>query len=426
MSRNRKRLSTLGAVMLVVIIVIPVLSPGAWAASNYKTLHKFTGGVALEESFAGLVFDQAGNLYGTTAGGGANGVGTVFELSPNADGSWRESVLYSFCSRTNCGDGEVPIAGLIFDQAGNLYGTTNVGGATGGGTAFKLTPHSDGSWTESVLYSFCSHPDHCAVGVGPCCLPLIFDTAGNLYGTTTLGGASGQGTVFKLTPHSDGSWTQSVLHEFTGEDGFQPLGVIFDTAGNLYGSAQFGGVGGSGTVFKLTPHSDGSWTESVLYRFTGMDGSQPNSVILDAAGNLYGTTAFGPNFSQCNGNGCGLAFQLTPNADGSWKEKVLHHFTGGPDGGQPGAGMIFDQMGNLYGTTTSGGKLNCSPIGCGVVFKLATNSKGGWNEIVLHTFADHPGANPTAGLIFDPAGNLYGTTEGDLSTTFGSVFEITP
>jgi uncharacterized repeat protein (TIGR03803 family) len=432
MSRNRKRLSTLGAVMLVVIIVIPVLSPGARAASNYKTLHKFTGG-GLEESFAGLVFDQAGNLYGTTSGGGVGlskcgysaGCGTVFKLTPNADGNWRESVLYSFCSRTNCGDGEIPIAGLTFDQAGNLYGMTDGGGATGGGTAFKLTPHSDGSWTESVLYSFCNHPDHCAVGVGSGRLPLIFDTAGNLYGTTILGGYSGQGTVFKLTPHSDGSWTQSVLHEFTGEDGSQPLGVIFDTAGNLYGSAAFGGVGGSGTVFKLMPQSDGSWTESVLYRFTGMDGSQPNSVILDAAGNLYGT-AGGGNFSQCDGNGCGLAFQLTPNADGSWKEKVLHHFTGVPDGGWPGAGMIFDQMGNLYGTTTGGGKLNCSPIGCGVVFKLAPNSKGGWNEIVLHTFADHPGANPNAGLILDPAGNLYGTTEGDLSTTFGSVFEITP
>jgi hypothetical protein len=121
-----------------------------------------------------------------------------------------------------------------------------------------------------------------------------------------------------------------------------------------------------------------------------------------------------------------LAFQLTPNADGSWKEKVLHHFTGVPDGGQPFAGMIFDHMGNLYGTTTSGSKLNCNPIGCGVVFKLAPNSKGGWNEIVLHTFADHPGAYPTAGLIFDPAGNLYGTTEGDLSTTFGSVFALAP
>jgi uncharacterized repeat protein (TIGR03803 family) len=351
---------------------MPVLTPGAWAQSKYKTLYKFTGG-GLEESFAGLVFDQAGNLYGTTSGGGVGlskcgysaGCGTVFKLTPNADGNWRESVLYSFCSRTNCGDGEIPIAGLTFDQAGNLYGMTDAGGAKGGGTVFKLTPHSNGSWTESVLYSFCNHPDYCAVGVGSGRLPLIFDTAGNLYGTTILGGYSGAGTVFKLTPHPDGRWTQSVLHEFTGEDGMQPMGVILDTAGNLYGTAEFGGVGDAGTVFKLTPHSNGSWTESVLYRFTGMDGSNPNYVILDAAGNLYGTTALG-------------------------------------------------------------GKLNCSPIGCGVVFKLAPNSKGGWNEIVLHTFADHPGANPNAGLILDPAGNLYGTTEGDLSTTFGSVFEITP
>jgi uncharacterized repeat protein (TIGR03803 family) len=220
-----KRTGSLGwlAGLLLIAIVVLLLAPGAGAASKLKLLHTFKNNN--KDGFfpyAGLIFNAAGNLYGTTESGGANDRGTVFELTPNADGSWTESVLYSFCSLTNCADGDDPIAGLIFDQAGNLYGTTYVGGATSGGTAFKLTPHSDGSWTESVLYSFCSHPDHCAVGVGPCCLPLIFDTAGNLYGTTILGGYSGGGTVFKLTPHSDGGWTQSVLYEFTGgEDGRQ-------------------------------------------------------------------------------------------------------------------------------------------------------------------------------------------------------------
>jgi uncharacterized repeat protein (TIGR03803 family) len=150
MSRDRKRLLTLGAVMLMVIIVIPVLSPGEGAASKYKALYKFSGGKDGALPDARLIFDQVGNLYSTTQRGGAHGGGTVFKLKPNADGSWRESVLYSFCSLTNCGDGEFPVAGLIFDQAGNLYGTTESGGAHGPGTVFQLAPNADGSWRETI------------------------------------------------------------------------------------------------------------------------------------------------------------------------------------------------------------------------------------------------------------------------------------
>src|SRR5580693_3919170 len=159
---NYKRFLGAASAALMIIIAILTLVPGAGAASKYKTLYKFTGGVDGKEPFASLVFDQAGNLYGTTESGGAHGGGTVFKLAPNADGSWRESVLYSFCSRTNCVDGEAPFASLIFDQTGNLYGTTKVGGAHGvGGTVFKLAPNADGSWRESVLHSFCSCP-HCS------------------------------------------------------------------------------------------------------------------------------------------------------------------------------------------------------------------------------------------------------------------------
>jgi uncharacterized repeat protein (TIGR03803 family) len=375
MSRNRKRLLTLGAVMLVVIIVIPVLSPGAWAASNYKTLYKFSGGKDGKSPQARLVFDQAGNLYGTTDLGGAHGSGTLFQLVPNADGTWRESVLYSFCSRTNCGDGAQPSAGLVFDLAGNLYGTTSGGGAHGFGTLFQLVPNADGSWRESVLYSFCSRTN-CGDGEEPWA-SLIFDQAGNLYGTTFEGGALNQGTVFKLTPNADGSWRESVLYDFStcidGCDGEVPFaGLIFDLAGNLYGTTSLGGALNRGTVFKLTPNADGRWRESVLHSF-------------------------------CSRTNCG-------------------------DGARPFyAVLVFDLAGNLYGTTPEGGDQGCyGKSGCGVVFKLTPNSKGGWNERVLHTFADHPGANPGAGLIFDPAGNLYGTTQGDAVTTFGSVFEITP
>jgi uncharacterized repeat protein (TIGR03803 family) len=379
MSRNRKRLSTLEAVMLVVIIVIPVLTPGAWAQSKYKTLYKFSGGKDGKFPQAGLIFDQAGNLYSTTLRGGAHGGGTVFKLTPNADGSWRESVLYSFCSRTNCGDGENPIAGLTLDTTGNLYGTTIFGGANGGGgTVFKLAPNADGSWRESVLYSFCLN---CSDASGPFA-GLIFDQAGNLYGTTSGGGALNQGAVFKLAPNADGSWRESVLYSFCS----------------------------------LTNCADGRGPQA--------------SLIFDQAGNLYSTTLSGGG-----PHNLGTVFKLTPNADGSWRESVLHSFcsrTNCGDGELPYvASLIFDQAGNLYGTTSEGGDLSCNNpgYGCGVVFKLVPNSNGGWKETVLHTFFDHPGVYPLTGVIFDPAGNLYGTTLGDGREnrgTFGSVFEITP
>jgi uncharacterized repeat protein (TIGR03803 family) len=261
---------------------------------------------------------------------------------------------------------------------------------------------------------------------------LIFDAAGNLYGTTGLGGAHGFGTVFQLTPNADGSWKEKVLHHFTGgNDGGTPNACpIFDLAGNLYGTTQFGGTSKNGTVFKLTPNADGSWTESVLHNFNGADGSDlEGGLILDQAGNLYGTTFFGGSRGSCPGSdsGCGTVFQLTPNADGSWKEKVLHHFTGGAQGAEPYAGLILDQAGNLYGTAEFGGDLSfCMRAGCGVVFKLAPNSKGEWTETVLHYFVDHPGARPLAGLIFDATGNMYSTTLGDGFMSSGSVFEITP
>jgi uncharacterized repeat protein (TIGR03803 family) len=372
MSRNRKRLSTLGAVMLVVTIIIPVLAQGAGAASKYKTLYKFPGGKDGKFPQASLIFDPDGNLYGTTAGGGATGGGTAFKLTPHSNGSWTESVLYSFCSRTNCVDGEAPLASLIFDPDGNLYGTTQVGGARGvGGTVFKLAPNADGSWRESVLHSFCSRTN-CSDGDNPEA-NLIFDPDGNLYGTTQVGGAHGVGgTVFKLAPNADGSWRESVLHSFCSR-----------------------------------PHcSDGEFPEA--------------SLIFDPDGNLYGTTFGGGGLF-----GGGTVFKLAPNG----RESVLHSFcfrTNCVDGAQP-AGLVFDFAGNLYGTTESGGDQGCfSGDGCGIVFKLTPNSEGGWNERVLHTFADHPGANPFAPLISDVAGNLYGTTEGDGTTTHGSVFEITP
>jgi uncharacterized repeat protein (TIGR03803 family) len=407
-----------GAVLLLIAITV-LLAPGAVAQSKYKTLYRSKGGKDGESIYAGLIFDQKGNLYGATTVGGAGGVGTVFNLTSKANGSWTESVIYSFLGYT---DGSYPYASLIFDRQGNLYATAAVGGAQNIGAVFKLVPNAGGGWTESVIYSFLGGKD----GSNPYA-SLIFDQRGNLYGTTGTGGSLGSGTVFKLTPNADGSWDESVLYSFIGgEDGDRPLAsLIMDAAGNLYGTTAFGGGAknscGCGVVFELMPNADGTWTESVLYRFTGgRDGGNPDAgLIFDQAGNLYGTAEVG-------GKCCGVVFKLMRQTDGSWVESVLHGFSG-PDGDEPAAGLIFDAAGNLYGTTVLGGDLSlCGGNGCGVVFKLVPNSNGKWTETVLHRFLDRPGAFPYAGLIFDASGNLYGTTFGDGNSTLGSVFEITP
>ena len=420
-NKNWRKLS--GA---LIVIVILVLTPGAVAQSTYKTLHTFTNGRNGGSPYAGLIFDQAGNLYGTTSQGGdrsgcASGrCGVVFELTPGSDGSWKESVLYRFCPSDICVDGSNPFGNVIFDPAGNLYGTTYAGGGNSdAGVVYELTP-SNGGWTESVLYDFTGGNDGGQPFGG-----LIFDASGNLYGTTTLAGVYNQGTAFKLTPHSGGGWTEDVLYDFTGgDDGGGPYaGMIFDAQGNLYGTTVGGGGNGTGTVFKLSPSKKGIWKISVLHSFTGgKDGGNPyyGSLIMDAAGSLCGTTFSGGAFQY------GTIFKLA-QSEGKWKETVLHSFAGGRAGAKPNSRLIFDSAGNLYGTTVQGGDLGlCSGNGCGVVFKLAPNAKGGWNETVLHVFVDDPGANSNAGLTLDLAGNLYGTTTGDNHTSFGSVFEIAP
>lgn len=424
MSRNRG-LGTLVAALLLIEVAL-ALSPGAWAQSNYKTLHRFTRGKDGIFPSAGLVFDQAGNLYGTAFAGGnegcyfGNGCGLVFKLVPIADGSWMESVLYSFTGLGN--DGANPQGGLIFDREGNLYGTTRLGGAHNSGTVFKLQPNPDGSWVESVLYGFTGGKDGGTPYAG-----LMFDPAGNLYGTTYSGGANKAGTVFKLRPHTGGNWTESVLYSFCSlpgcADGSGPWGgLISDQGGNLYGTTW----GYEGAVFRLEPHPGGNWTESVIYSFCSLnlcgDGAYPMAaLILDSAGNLYGTASLGGV-----AGGHGVAFELTPDADRTWSEKVLRDFTSDEDGSYPEASLMFDVAGNLYGTTVGGGDYRSCNGGCGVVFKLIPDSNGRWNETVLHRFLDQPGVGPVAGVIFDAAGNLYGTTYGDYIPSFGSVFEIMP
>ena len=407
------------AIVTVTFIVVVTLAPSTSAASKFKTVYKFTGGADGSQPLARLILDAAGNLYGTTYVGGA-GWGTVFELTPNADGSWTETVLHSF---TCDDDGFGPVAGLVLDATGNLYGTASVYGTRLYGAVFQLTPHSERGWTKTELHSFGGWDGNYPFA------DLIFDQAGKLYGITHGGGNSGAGQVYELTPNGDGSWAESSPHFFNVWDGVYPYAdLIFDEAGNLHGTTYQGGNlsacsgQGCGVVFKVMPNPDESWTASVLHSFSGADGSNPLAgLIFDTAGNLYGTAEVGGLF------GHGVVFKLRPNPDGTWSERVLHQFTGGKDGGEPFGGLIFDKAGNLYGTTYQGGSLTaCSGDGCGVVFKLTPKSNGGWKEAVLHRFVDHPGARPSAGLILDAAGNLYGTTAGDGTATFGSVFEITP
>jgi len=397
-----------GAAPIIVVAALTWAS-GA-AASTDKPIHVFTGTAAGAYPTRNMIFDAAGNLYGTTFKGGADDYGVVFKLKPNRNGTWTESVLHSFAGA----DGANPAAGLVFDAAGDLYGTTAFGGADGVGTIFELKPNPNGTWAESVLYSFTGGADGREPSAG-----LIFDAAGNLYGTTLEGGTIGYGVVFKLAPNADGTWTESVLHSFTDADGgFPQAGLIFDTAGNLYGTTlEGGGLAGSyGVVFKLAPNPDGTWTESVLHSFGGPDGGQVDAgLIFDAVGNVYGTTSDGGS-TVCPG-GCGVVFKLAPNRGGTWTESVLHSFIG-TDGEGPAAGLIFDAAGNLYGTTNLGG-----PHGDGVVFKLMPTLRG-WTERVILSFGGL-GSNPLASVIFDSAGNLYGTTSSGRNNN-GLVFEITP
>jgi uncharacterized repeat protein (TIGR03803 family) len=384
-----------------------------------RLLHTFTGGDAWGPVGA-LIADGAGNLYGTTRFGGnyscSSGCGTVFKLAPDGSGGYTESILYSF--QGGASDGENPYAGLLLDSGGNLYGTTLGGGGGGFGTVFKLAPNGSGGYAESILYSFNG-------GTGDGSTPyagLIMDGAGNLYGTTELAGSNTGGTVFRLAPNGSGGYFESILYSFNGStgDGAGPYsGVIMDSAGNLYGTTVDGGsnsscLGGCGTVFKLTPNGSGGYVESVLYSFNGgaSDGANPYAgLLMDGSGKLYGTTRGGGALSNGGSSGYGTVFELAPNGSGGYTESVLYILPGiGEGGGAPYAGLTMDSAGNLYGTATEGGSSDCSD-GCSTVFKLAPNGSGGYVGTILYWFAGvNDGTGSFAGLIADGAGNLYGTT----------------
>lgn len=419
-----------GLTVVLALATAVLLATGTRAAAQKATvLHSFNGKNG-NQSYAGLIFDAAGNLYGTTSIGGAYNGGTVFELSPKEGGGWAKKVLHDF--KPNEVGGSSPYGNLILDAADNLYGTTSHGGVHGSGTVFELTRNAGGGWKEKLLYSFGAFISDGAFPYSS----VVFDTAGNLYGTTAEGGGvecfgSGCGTVFELMPTPGGGWKEKILHRFqsNGMDGIGPIGgVIFDAAGDIYGTTSQGGgpqcsgeggAPGCGTVFELAPNADGTWTETLIYAFSGnyWDGVSPYSdLVFDKAGNLYGTTYDGGEADN------GTVFELTPEGGGSWVEKILHAFgEHATDGTAPYAGVIVDTAGNLYGTTTQG-----DGYVIGTVFELTPVPNGGWTETVLHRFNGRDGSQPWAGVISDGAGNLYGTTYAGGAYGDGTVFEIRP
>jgi uncharacterized repeat protein (TIGR03803 family) len=391
---------------------------------------------------APVIFDTAGNLYGTTAFGGEFGYGAVFELTPPAiqGGAWTEKILYHFTGT----DGSQPSSGLIFDSRGALYGEAIYGGYNDAGVVFKLTPPAmqGGAWIESTVYGFCPTGD-CTDGQWPSG-GLVFKE-GNLYGTAQTGGYASDGVIFELTrPHDKRTtWTESVLYTFGSENGrgngyIPQTGVIFDEAGNLYGTTMGGGSTGYGVVFELAS-TGGVWTESVLYNFQGLaDGFYPEAgLVFDKLGSLHGTTS-------AYGASNGTVFKLSPPQvqGGTWTESVLYSFKGfgALDGSNPTAGVIFDGK-DLFGTTTAGGTQGCAynivAGGCGTVFKLTPpkSGTGAWAEKILWdcSLTDSGGGYYPAAPLKLRGGAFYGTTSDNIEnrggfcqSDCGAVFKLVP
>jgi uncharacterized repeat protein (TIGR03803 family) len=367
-----------------------------------------------------LISDAAGNLYGTTASGGAFQHGAVFKLS-FVNGTWTEDVLYSFKGGPD--DGLDSESALLLDSAGNLYGTTAGGGPSNNGTVFKLSPDGAGGWTETILHAF-----NGTDGSLPILAPLVADAHGNLYGVTQgycYRGTCGNGTVYELSHRLNGSLSFKVLHSF-GHTALPDAGVILDKAGTLYGSTTYGGpkdcaanTVGCGTIYKLSRGTK-SWTFSTVHTFNYSDGAYPmGSLIMDSSGNIYGSTNGGG--STYNG---GVAFKLSPTKTG-WKETLLHVF-GSPGDGQGPSSLLLGSSGHLFGTLPSSTGANYN-FQNGYVFELSRNANGTWSESVLYAF---PQGNappfPNSNLIWNSAGTALMGTIGPYTDPAGAVYELTP
>jgi uncharacterized repeat protein (TIGR03803 family) len=405
-SKSVQRIRAMSFLLMGVFLLLASVSETA-QSQTYNVIHNFTNkGKDGATPYGGPILDGEGNLYGTTYLGGIVGAGSVYRLSPNGS-SWEYTSLYSFkagtdgsgpafaslavgpgpalygttegggsfgiafsvgpqvgCSGMECKwgenvvhnfgtgtDGAQPIGGLVFDSAGNFYGTTSLGGTYGNGIVFKGA-RSGKTWTESILYNFTGGTDGTNPPSG-----VTLDTHGNLYGTTSFGGAYGTGEVYELSPSASG-WTETVLYNFQGlSDGEFPVGgVVLDASGNIYGGTFLGGDNNGGTIYELSP-SSGGWTLKTLYSFSGGAGPY-NKLTFDAKGNIY-------SFTNGDGaNGLGSVFKLTPSSTG-WTFTDLYDFIGGNEGSLPYGSVAVDADGNVFGTAAVGGTDNQ-----GVVFEI--------------------------------------------------------
>jgi uncharacterized repeat protein (TIGR03803 family) len=380
-------------------VLSPTLPAVAQSTAEEQVIYSFSASNDCFSPLAPLTPDAEGNLYGTALGGGTSN-GCVFELSPNGDGTWTEKTIHLF----DVNNGTQPVAALVFDKAGNLYGTAESGGLFGAGVVFELTPIAGGEWTDSILYNFGLRRGD---GVNAA-TEVVFGPDGSLYGATEFGGIANCGIVYKLTFWL-GAWSETILHDFSNSrrDGCNPRGgVVFDSRGRLYGTTSGGGGHGFGTVYEIARLRDGSYQEHVIHNFSGTDGRQPlSTLVIDGGGGLYGTTFDGGNLSAC-GSGCGTVFKLT-NVGGRWQERVLYAFSGS-DGENVVGPVVFDLEGNLYGAAASGG----GPSFNGLIFRLTPQVDGTWKDDILHKFpwpSTGDGAAPYAGFILR-GGELFGTT----------------
>jgi uncharacterized repeat protein (TIGR03803 family) len=378
------------------------------SAATYKILHAFGQGTDGGGLYGGVVFDQNGNLWGGTSGGGDYGYGTIYRLSPQPGGKWSETVL---CSFANGGpDGDIISGNLTIDAAGNLYGTLSQdGGPYTYGTVFTMPASSNGC-NLTVLHRFAKGDP---AGGAPS-LGVAPDAAGNLFGLSSA--------AFELSPGANG-WTETILYPNTALGYGGP--PVLDAAGNIYAANQNGGRmkvcpgEGCGTVAELSPQPDGSWLQTILYAFRGLsDGVFPAGLVaLDPEANVYGSASGGGT-----GDADGVIFKVSRRPNGQWKETVLYTMETFSEGDSPSGGLVRDSAGNLYGVTIAGGDKNCD---CGVVFELSPQGGDKWTYKVLHRFTGDDGAQPAANLTLDGKGHIYGTAITAGPGGAGVVFEIT-
>jgi len=425
------RRSLRGAIPILLLaafawLLMPV---DARAASSATIIYTFQGGADGASPYSDLTIDAVGNLYGTTLEGGSYGCGTVFRLARTKEG-WKHRVLYNFHGAS---DGCDPDAGLVLDGSGNFYGTTRNGGRnnTGCGTVFKLGIGPQGGLKETVLYTFSCTGSSGAYPEAD----LVFDNQGNLYGTTWAGGTgnidfcgyAGCGTAFELSPSPDGSWIETTIHDFQGSpDAATPIGALVpDGKGGFYGASQYGGAGpcspvhsqfgppaGCSAIFELTP-SGGGWTETVIYGFfrgLGFARNPSGGFILGGPGILFGMSTNG-------GNGIGTFFQLEQTGN-SWSQSVLHRFYASPDAATPFGRLVAGPQGAWVGLTAGGGA-----NGYGTVFALEQTNLG-WKQRILYSF-DKSIWSLESGPAVDSQGRVYGTALQN-QEAYGEIYEVIP